>query len=133
MLKNIKVSEVMTTDVFTTTAEEEVVFAFEKLMKHKISALPVLNKSNEIIGIVTATDLGHNLILDNYKLGTKVSNAMIKDVTSVSPDESLHNAICAMEYNAPDGSIINQLPVIKDGELVGIISDGDILKAIISC
>ena len=131
MLKKIKVSEVMSEDVFTTTVDEEVVFAFEKLMKHKVSALPVLNESDEMVGIVTATDLGYNLILDKYKLGTKVSSVMVKNVTSVRPDESLHDAIYAMKENAPDKHIINQLPVIKDNKIVGIISDGDIIKAIV--
>jgi len=131
MLKKIKVSEVMSEDVFTTTVDEEVVFAFEKLMKHKVSALPVLNESDEMVGIVTATDLGYNLILDKYKLGTKVSTVMVKNVTSVGPDESLYDALCAMKENAPDKNIINQLPVMKDNKLVGIISDGDIIKAMV--
>lgn len=130
MLKKIKIREMMTENVFTTTADEEVVFAFEKLMKHKVSALPVLNDSKNMIGIVTATDLGYNLVLDKYKLGTKVSSVMIKDVASVGPDEFLYDAICSMKDNAPDESIINQLPVIEDNKLIGIISDGDIIKAL---
>jgi len=129
MLEERKVKELMTEDVFTTTPDEEVVFAFEKLMKHKISALPVID-GEEILGIVTATDLGHNLILDNYKLGTKVSEVMVKNIASVTPDDSLYDAICAMEENAPGADIVNQLPVIDNGELVGILSDGDIIAAI---
>lgn len=131
MLKKIKkISEVMTKNVFTTNPDEDVVFAFEKLMKNKVSALPVLDEDGKMIGIVTASDLGYNLILDNYKLGTKVSSVMVKNVTSVSPEESLYDAICAMEENAPGGSIVNQLPVLENGNLVGIISDGDIIKAL---
>ncbi len=133
MLKKKKVSEVMTSNVFTTTSDEEVVFAFEKLMKHKISALPVLDASGNMEGIVTATDLGYNLVLDKYKLGTKVSSVMVRNVASVSPDESLYDAICTMEDNAPDGSIINQLPVLEGDKLMGIISDGDIIKALKKC
>ena len=128
MLKTTKVSKVMTKEVFTTSSDEEVVFAFEKLMKHKISALPVLDNEKNMIGIVTASDLGYNLVLDKYKLGTKVSSVMVKNVASLTPDESLYNAICSMEHNAPNGSIINQLPVLDKGKLVGIISDGDIIK-----
>lgn len=130
MLKNKKISEIMTKNVFTTNPDEDVVFAFEKLMKNKVSALPVLDEDGKMIGIVTASDLGYNLILDNYKLGTKVSSVMVKNVTSVSPEESLYDAICAMEENAPGGSIVNQLPVLENGTLVGIISDGDIIKAL---
>ena len=129
MLEEKKVKELMIKDVFTTTPDEEVVFAFEKLMKHKISALPVM-EGDEIVGIVTASDLGYNLVLDKYKLGTKVSDVMVKNITSVKPNDSLLHAICAMEENAPDSNIVNQLPVIDDGKLVGIISDGDIIKAI---
>lgn len=130
MLKMKKVNEVMSKDVFTTTPEEEVVFAFEKLMKHKISALPVVDKSGNMVGIVTATDLGHNLILDNYKLGTKVANVMVEDVVSVSPEESLSEVISIMNESTSDGSIVNQLPVLQDNKLVGIISDGDIIKVL---
>jgi len=119
----------MTKDVFTTIPDEEVVFAFEKLMKHKISALPVM-EDDEIVGIVTATDLGYNLILDKYELGTKVFEVMVQDITSVKPDDSLFHAICAMEENAPSSNIVNQLPVLDNGKLVGILSDGDIIKAI---
>jgi len=130
MLKMKKVNEAMIKDVFTTSPEEEVVFAFEKLMKYKISALPVIDKSGEMVGIVTATDLGHNLVLDNYKLGTKIDNVMVKDVVSVAPENSLSDVVSLMNEGTSEGSIVNQLPVLKDNKLVGIISDGDIIKAL---
>lgn len=129
MLEKKKVKDLMSKDVFTTTPDEEVVFAFEKLMKYKISALPVI-EDNKMVGIVTATDLGYNLVLDKYKLGTKVFEVMVENVASVKSDDSLLHAICAMEENAPGSNIVNQLPVIDDGKLVGIVSDGDIIKAI---
>ena len=72
-----KVKEIMTTDVITTTSDIDVVYAFEKLMEHKISALPVVD-GDKLIGIITATDVGHNLILDKYELGTNVEEIMIK-------------------------------------------------------
>ena len=96
-------------------------------MKHKISAMPVLN-DGKMVGIVTATDLGHNLILDKYQYGTKVKSAMVKDVACVSPEDTIKDAIGVMFDKAPGDSIINQLPVVENGELVGIISDGDIIK-----
>ena len=129
MLKEKKVKELMIKDVLTITPDEDVVFAFEKLMKYKISALPVMD-NEAIVGIVTATDLGYNLISDTYDLGTKVFDVMVKNVTSVKPDDSLFDAICAMEENAPGLGIVNQLPVLDNGKLVGILSDGDIIKAI---
>ena len=38
-----KVKDIMTTDVVTITSDTDVVYAFEKLMKHKISSLPVVD------------------------------------------------------------------------------------------
>lgn len=129
MFDNLKVGDLMTKDVLTVDPEEKTVFAFETLMKNKISSMPVM-KDGKLIGIVTDTDLGHNLILDKYEFGTKVESAMVKDVACVSSQDSVTNAIKAMFENAPGNDIINQMPVVDDGELVGIISDGDIIKAL---
>ena len=128
MLEKTKVKDLMTKDVLTVDCEEATVFAFEKLMKHKISSMPVLNDEGKMVGIVTATDLGHNLILDKYQYGTKVKSAMAKDVACVSSEDSIKDAVTVMFDKAPGDSIINQLPVVDDGELVGIISDGDIIN-----
>ena len=123
---NKKVKEIMTRDVITTSPDIDVVYAFEKLMEHKISSLPVVD-GDELIGIITATDVGHNLILDKYELGTSVEEIMIKSVSTVSPEDSIEDAIKLMKEGASSG-ILNQLPVVEDGKLIGIISDGDIIQ-----
>lgn len=130
MMLDKKVKEIMTTDVITTPSNVDVVNAFEELMEHKISAMPVVD-DGELVGIITATDLGHNLILDKYELGTDVKFIMIKDVVTVSPENTIQEAIEIMQSHAPDSNILNQLPVVKNGKLVGIISDGDIIKLIL--
>ena len=127
MLNKTKVKDLMTKDVLTIEPDVETVFAFEKLMRYKISAMPVM-ENDEMVGIVTATDLGHNLILDKYQYGTQVKSVMVTDVASVSSECTIKEAIDVMFDTAPGDSIINQLPVIDDGKLVGIISDGDIIK-----
>ena len=124
-----KVKDIMTTDVVTITSDTDVVYAFEKLMKHKISSLPVVD-GDELVGIITATDVGHNLILDKYELGTGVEEIMIKPVITVSPEDSLETAIKLMKGSVSSSGILNQLPVMEDDKLVGIISDGDIIQEI---
>lgn len=126
---NKKVKEIMTTDVITTTSDIDVVYAFEKLMEHKISALPVVD-GDTLMGIITATDVGHNLILDKYELGTSVEEIMITSVVTVSPEDSIENAIKIMKEGVSSSGILNQLPVVENGKLVGIISDGDIIQEI---
>ena len=124
---NKKVKDIMTCDVITTTSDVDVVNAFEKLMEYKISALPVV-EDDKLIGIITATDVGHNLILDKYELGTNVEEIMIKPVVTVSPEDTLQNAIEIMKEGVSSSGILNQLPVVDGDKLVGIISDGDIIQ-----
>ena len=124
---NKKVKDIMTNNVITTTSDIDVVYAFEKLMKHKISSLPVVD-DGKLVGIITATDVGHNLILDKYELGTRVEEIMIKSVVTVSPEDSVENAIKLMKESVSSSGILNQLPVIENGELIGIIPDGDIIQ-----
>jgi len=132
MLKKRQVKEVMSEDVITVSPEEDVVFAFEKLMKYKISSLPVVDDYGKLAGIVTATDLGHNLILDKYELGTTVSEVMITNVACIGPEDSLQTAVKKMNEYGTDKEIVNQLVVVDDHKIKGIISDGDIIKALIS-
>lgn len=130
MLEKLKVKDVMSRNVISVPPTEDVVFAFEKLMKHKISSLPVV-ENNKLVGIVTATDLGHNLVLDKYEIGTIVEKVMVEDVACVNPEDDLLTTVRKMNEYGSDEEIINQLVVIDDDhEIVGIVSDGDIIKAI---
>ncbi len=129
MLENQKVKDIMTEDVITVPPREDVVFAFEKLMKYKVSALPVV-EDGKLVGIVTATDLGHNLILDKYELGTTVAEVMVKDIACVTPEDDLCTAVEKMNEYGTDEGIVNQLIVMDNTKIKGIISDGDIIRAI---
>jgi len=129
MLEKLKVKDVMSSKVITIPPNEDVVFAFEKLMKHKISSLPVVD-GEKLVGIVTATDLGHNLILDKYEIGTIVGKVMVENVVCVSPEDDLLTTVKKMNEFGSEGDIINQLVVIDNDKIVGIISDGDVIRAI---
>ena len=125
---NKKVKDIMASEVITTTSDVDVVNAFEKLMEYKISSLPVL-EDDKVVGIITATDVGHNLILDKYELGTSVKEIRISPVVTVAPEDTIETAIKVMKESASSG-ILNQLPVVDGDKLVGIISDGDIIQEI---
>jgi CBS domain-containing protein len=129
MLEKQKVKDIMTENVITIPPSEDVVFAFEKLMKYKVSALPVVD-NEKLIGIVTATDLGHNLILDKYELGTRVADVMVKDVICIKPEDDINIAIKKMKEYGGDEGIVNQLVVVEGHKIRGIISDGDVIRAI---
>jgi len=133
-LASTPVKKIMTTDVIYVYPEEGIVKAFEKLLKYRISCLPVVDREGKIVGIVTTTDIGHNLIEDRYTLDTTVGDVMTKEVVTIKPEEPVINAIKKMDEYGDKGGIINQLPVIdEDGKLVGIVSDGDIIRFLSRC
>jgi CBS domain-containing protein len=128
---DIKINDIMTKDIVYTYPDEGVVKAFETLLKHKVSCLPVVDEDKKLIGIITTTDIGYNLILDKYTLDTKVSDVMTKDVISITPDSTIMDAIKKMDEYGYKGEIINQLPVVdEDNNLIGVVSDGDIIRAL---
>ncbi|AEK19304.1 CBS domain-containing protein [Methanococcus maripaludis] len=130
-IKEIIVKNIMSSDVVSVSPESGVVEAFEALLKNKISCLPVVNQNNETIGIVTTTDIGYNLIIDEYTLETTIADVMTKKVVTIKQDESAVDALKKMDLYGDGREIINQLPVINsENKLVGILSDGDILRAI---
>ncbi|WP_456374261.1 CBS domain-containing protein [Methanocaldococcus sp.] len=129
-LRGIKVKDIMTKNVITAKKDEGVIEAFEKMLKYKISSLPIVNDENKVIGIVTTTDIGYNLIKDRYTLETKIEDVMTKEVVTIDKNASILDAIKKMDITGKT-EIINQLPVVDDNnKLVGIISDGDIIRAI---
>ena len=133
-LTSTTVKEIMTTDVIYVHPEEGIVKAFEKLLKYRISCLPVVDRDRKIVGIVTTTDIGHNLIEDRYTLDTTVGDVMTKEVITIKPEEPVINAIKKMDKYGDKGEIINQLPVVDEGKkLVGIVSDGDIIRFLSRC
>ncbi|AEH06184.1 CBS domain-containing protein [Methanothermococcus okinawensis] len=128
---NIKIKDIMAKDVIYTHPDTGVVKAFETLLKYKISCLPVVDKDKKVIGIITTTDIGYNLILDEYTLDTKVSDVMTKDVITITSNKSIIEAIRRMDEYGHKGEIINQLPVVdENNKLIGVVSDGDIIRAL---
>ena len=75
-------------------------------------------------------DTGKGELRSKYELGTKVEEIMIRDVVTISPEDTIETAIKVMKDSNPGSGILNQLPVIDNGKLVGIISDGDIIQEI---
>ncbi len=99
-----------------------------KMMADKdVGALVVLD-GGKIVGLVTERHYARNVFLKGRASPqTRVDDIMERNVVCVGPDQSIEECMALMTTKR-----IRHLPVIEHGELLGIISIGDLVKSIIS-
>lgn len=118
-----KLYKVMTTELFVVN-ENDLVELVAKIMEWKnIHHLPVVNSANKITGIITNTTLD-SIDFDKAKTDLIVAkDIMVKNVVSVNSETLIEQARQIMVKNK-----IGCLPIIDDGELIGIFTKNDLLK-----
>ncbi len=131
----MKVKNRMTTDIITLTPDTTVLRAMSIIQQKGIRHLPVVD-GKKVVGMVTNLDIQRVSASDastlsvyelNYLLDKiKVSQFMTKKVFTVDPDEPIE-AAAKLIYDHKIGS----LPVVKNGELVGLLTSMDILETFI--
>ena len=112
--------------VWTVAPQATVYEALELMATKNIGALLVL-EAGEITGIFTERDYARKVILQGRSSKTtNVGELMNPDVLSVSPDATMENLMALMTENR-----LRHIPVLDNGKLAGIVSIGDVVKAII--
>lgn len=120
-----RVDALMRTNLFTVREDDLMIFAEKIMLWNDIIHLPVENNKGQINGIVTIYDV--DKFKEQYKLSEKkgedvlVRDFMANDIISIHPETSLEKACEVMKING-----FGCLPIVKDGILVGIITDTDI-------
>jgi predicted transcriptional regulator len=112
--------------VWTVGPETPVLEAIRMMADKHIGALPVM-RGEELMGIVSERDYARKVILmGRSSSDTPVWEIMSSPVTTVTPDESVHRCMEIMTEKR-----IRHLPVVERGRMIGIISIGDLVKAVI--
>jgi CBS domain-containing protein len=113
-------------DVWTISPDAPVIDAVRLMAERGIGALPVVQGS-ELIGIVSERDYARKVILlGRSSAETPVRDIMTTPVETISPDQAVHNCMETMTDKR-----IRHLPVVERGRLIGMISIGDLVKAVI--
>ena len=112
-------------DFVATVAPESTVWeALASLDEHKIGALVVSADGRTPEGIVSERDIVRRLNDQGASvLDGPVSSIMVRDLFCASPDDELESLMSEMTTRR-----IRHVPVLRDGELVGIVSIGDVVK-----
>jgi CBS domain-containing protein len=148
-MQNLKAKDIMTKDIVIVTEDMSVKEVADLFTKKRIGGAPVL-RDKKIVGIISDDDLIMQdvrihfptyiqfldgiIYLESWKrfeeelkkaVGAKVSDVMTTNVITAGADDSVEDIATTMVDKH-----INRIPVIENGELVGIITKGDIVKAI---
>jgi CBS domain-containing protein len=117
------IREVMTENPSTVEASATVQDAAQLMDKEDIGNVLVV-ENGEVQGIVTDRDIVVRVIAKGNGPDASVREAATTDVQTLSPDDSIEDAIKQMEQGN-----VRRLPVVDDGKPVGIVSLGDLAKA----
>jgi CBS domain-containing protein len=114
------VKEIMTKDCVTVTLQDNVYEIAIKMKDHDIGFIPVVD-GNKLIGVVTDRDLVIRGLADKNEGSTEVRKVISEKVTTVPPDTTVDEAAQIMAREQ-----IRRLPVVENGELLGIVAIGDL-------
>jgi len=133
----MKVSKIMTRNPVITHPDLSMTDARSLMDREKVGHIPVLNKNNELVGLVTRADLlkagpSSATSLDVYEISyllskLTVEKVMEKNVITVQENEVVEEAARIMADNG-----IGCLPVLNGSLLTGIITDTDIFHFFIN-
>ena len=140
-------ADVMTQNVVSVQASTEVRDIAQLLLKHRISAVPVVDDNHRVIGMVSEGDLMRRVENDTENRhawwlarlllpaeepaeyikshGRKASDVMTRQVITVAEDAPLHEIASLLERHH-----IKRVPVLRDNKLVGIISRANLLHGL---
>lgn len=112
--------------LWTIPPHSPVLEAIKLMARHHIGALPVV-EDGALLGIVSERDYARKVILHGRSsAGTQVQEIMTSPVRTVTLEDDVNHCMALMTRLR-----IRHLPVMQEGQLIGIISIGDLVKAVI--
>ncbi len=121
----MRIRDIMSRNVVSIAPEESAALAARLLTRHNLGALPVCGYDGGLLGIVTDRDIVVRCVAaDASPHRVPVEDIMTREVRTIEPDEEVHVAARRMA-----SSQIRRLPVVENGEVVGMVALGDIAVA----
>jgi CBS domain-containing protein len=124
METRLAVRDVMTRTVVTATPDMSAAEAGKKMVENRVGNILIVEEGRPV-GIVTESDMVAKVISKNLKPGSvKLEQLMSQPLITTKSSDDINDAVLVMAQKK-----IQRLPVIDDGELVGIITDADVIQA----
>ncbi len=141
----MNVEDIMTREVVTVAPGASLKQAANLLLEHRISGLPVVDNQGDVLGVVSETDIlqkeasglqvpgplawlvGFDVEVDRSKVDARlVGEAMTSPPLTIAAHSPVSLAAQRMSEKG-----VNRLPVVENGELVGIVTRADLVRAFV--
>ncbi|MBU0628721.1 MAG: CBS domain-containing protein [Nanoarchaeota archaeon] len=123
MKTGITVMDAMTQKPIVLSPLDSIKYCSEEMEKHHVSTI-IVEENKKALGVISEQDIVRNILakgLDPYKM--KLEDVMEKEIITIKPEADIFEALVKMrDLN------IRHLPVINDGNLIGLLTLKDILK-----
>ena len=145
----MQAADIMTTNVITVRPDTSVQEIAQTLLEHRVSAVPVLDDSGKLVGIVSEGDLVRRIETGTAPAkswwlallgaspdretefvkshGRRASDVMTRDPITIAPGASIAEVAKTLESHR-----IKRVPVVFDGQLIGIVSRANLLHGLAS-
>jgi len=145
----MKARDVMVSPVISVKPSCTVKEVAKTLLERRISAVPVVDDTGKLVGIVSEGDLMHRAEIGTQRRHSwwlrvltgddalaaeytkaharTVADVMTREVITASPDSPLHEIAALLERHS-----IKRVPIVRDGALLGIVSRANLLQALAS-
>ncbi|MGE8941093.1 CBS domain-containing protein [Leptospira interrogans] len=143
----MKARDIMTSNVVAVRPDAPIHSVAAQMTEKRISGVPVVNESGNLVGIISESDLMHRAELGTQRKrkwwlaifsdpdqmardfakshGLKAQDVMSTNVITVGEDADLREVA-----NTFDSRNVKRLPVVRDGKLLGIITRSDLVRAL---
>jgi CBS domain-containing protein len=126
----MKARDVMTSPVITVAPGTPVPAAANLLCSNGFTAAPVVDADGRLVGIATEADLFHSQVVPDWwqiqqEPDPVVEEVMTRDPVALQADDDLADVVALMLDRR-----IRSVPILEDGELVGIVTRRDVLGAV---
>jgi CBS domain-containing protein len=122
----MKISRILSTksrEIITIQPDQSIRQAVALLAKHNIGVLVVVDEAGKLVGILSERDIVRRAAQDENLFIQPVSEVMTRRVVTGVPQDDIAQVMHTMTERR-----FRHLPILRDGELIGIISIGDIVK-----
>ena len=121
------VSRMSKRECFTLSEADTIKVASQNLHEKKVGSMPVLDKNENVIGIISERDLSQFIYTERFNTNLPVTQIMSKNLVTCDLNTSVTELMDTMTNKK-----IRHILIIEDKKLLGIVSIGDVVNHLIN-